>query len=150
MYLLGSNFLNGTCFLFSSVNTEVNKTFNCLRMHFCFSRNGIPASWKSFPFSPSPYQWFFLHLWTHVLRAFIYPVHYFLIIHEKLLNIMKFPVLYNYSRFLLYGSLYLFSLSFFLRKKKSKLLSDFMLLEVDVKTPSSGAETDRLDIYIYS
>lgn len=42
-----------------------------------------------------------------------------------------------------------FFLSFFLRKKKSKLLSDFMLLEVDVKTPSSCAETDSLDIYIY-
>lgn len=66
--------------------------------------------------------------------------------HQKILNIMKFPVLYNPSRSLLYIAVYIsFFPSFFLRRNLSKLLSDFMLLEVDMKTPSSGAETDSLD-----
>lgn len=71
-YLLGSNFLNGTCLLFSLVNTEVNKSFNCLRMHFCFSSNGIPASGKSFPLSASPYLWFSVHLWTHMFYMLLF------------------------------------------------------------------------------
>lgn len=88
-YLLGSNFLNGTCLFFSLVNTEVNKSFNCLTMPFCFPKDGILISWKSFPLSLSPYLWFFVPLWTHMfcMLLFFYfflflKVHFFLIVHQ--------------------------------------------------------------------
>lgn len=69
--LLGSNFLNDTCLFFSLVNTEINKSLNCLRMLFCSLRNGVHASWKPSPLYPNLSMILCSLMNSYVLLSFI-------------------------------------------------------------------------------